>query len=253
MSHSNGFVLHRPELTGSLERGDEKLRNLMKPVTRVFAAGETVVEQEADHPYVYRLRTGWAGRVRSLPDGRRQYILLFLPDDLFAIKGLFMTSHGDAIEALSDVTVELVHYRELYDLYVRDPDVALRCNWQVVEEERRLHNWIVSLGQGAADERLAQVLLEWHGRLIRAGQIDEEASEYRLPMTQEEVGDHLGLTAVHVNRVLRKFREERLALIKGGMVQLLDPVALRRIASPIQDEFERSESSQPIRDHDPEA
>jgi CRP-like cAMP-binding protein len=249
MSHSNGFVLHRPELTGSLERGDEKLRALMKPATRVFSPGETIVEQESEHPFIYRLRSGWAGRVRSLPDGRRQFILLFLPDDLFAIKGLFMTSHGDAIEALSEVTVEMVHYRELYDTYVRDPDIALRCNWQVVEEERRLHNWIVSLGQGAADERMAQVLMEWHGRLIRARQIEEGANEYRLPMTQEEVGDHLGLTAVHVNRVLKKFREEGLAVIKAGKVQLLDPPGLRRLAFPIQDDFERSEASQPIRDH----
>jgi CRP/FNR family transcriptional regulator, anaerobic regulatory protein len=247
MSPSNGFVLHRPELTEALERGDTKLRALMGSRVRTVSEREVIVEQETEHPYIYRLRSGWAGRVRTLPDGRRQIILMFLPDDLFGIKSLFLTSHGDAIVALSELSVEFVDYRELHELYVADPDVALRCNWQVVEEERRLHNWIVSLGQGSADERLAQVLLDWHGRLTRARRIEEGSNEYRLPMTQEALGDHLGLTAVHVNRVLKKFRDEDIVTIKAGRVQILDPRKLRRLAYAIQDEFERAEANQPIR------
>jgi CRP/FNR family transcriptional regulator len=242
MPHGHGFVLHRPELTENLERGDEKLRRLMAAQTRTIAAGTAFVVQEAEHPFIYRLQSGWAARVRTLPDGRKQAILTFLPDDLFAVKSLFVASHGDAIEALSDIAVEFIDHRKLREAYEADPDIAMRCNWQVVEEERRLHNWIVGLGQGSADERMAGVLLEWQQRLARSKQIAPDASEYSMPMTQEFLGTLLGITTVHVSRVLRKFREEGLAAIRGGKVQLLNMPALERIASPMRDDFERAEA-----------
>lgn len=243
MSNSNGFVLHRPELGPALKRGDDKLRELMGPSRLAFPAGHGFVEQGSEHPNVYRLLSGWAARIRYLPDGRKQVILLFLPDDLFGVKSLFLVSHGDAIEAITDVRLEYADHRPLRELYVHDPDVALRCNWQVVEEERRLHNWIVCLGQGGADERLAQVLLEWRARLHRAGQIEASATEYRMPLTQELLGEHLGLTAVHVNRVLKRFRDEGVVEIRGGVVRILDPVALGGRASNVQDDLEREQAS----------
>jgi CRP/FNR family transcriptional regulator len=241
MADGNGFVLHRPELTDALQRGEDKLRALMAPTLRTIPAGTAFVGQGMEHPYIYRMRSGWAARVRTLPDGRKQAILVFLPDDLFAVKSLFLTSHGDAIEAISEVTLEFIDYRILRDAFERDPDIALRCNWQVVEEERRLHNWVVGLGQGSADERMAQVLLEWQTRLARSGEIAPDASIYPMPMTQEYLGSLLGITTVHVSRVLRKFREENLAAIRGGNVHLLDLPGMQRLAHALQDDFERGE------------
>jgi CRP-like cAMP-binding protein len=247
---SNGFVLHRPELTDTLQRGDEKLRQLMAAQQRNLPAGTVFVAQGAEHPYIYRLRSGWAARVRTLPDGRKQAILIFLPDDLFAVKSLFVISHGDAIEAVSEITLEVIHHRVLRDAYAADSDIAMRCNWQVVEEERRLHNWIVGLGQGSADERMAQVLLEWHRRLAFTGQIAGDAADYAMPMTQEYLGSLLGITTVHVGRVLRKFREENLVAIRGGRVMFLDRSGLERLARPVQDEYEQRADHQEHQDRE---
>lgn len=226
--------LHRPELAAPLANGDRKLDRLTAPHPRAFAAGTTIIPQGGEHGFVYRLRTGWVGRVRQLPDGRAQYLMVFLPGDLFAIKSAFVAAQPDAVVALSDATVERLDQRRLREAFEADPEIALRCTWQIVEEERRLHNWVVSLGQGSAEERIAHVLLEFSARLgATAG--TGPALEYPIPLTQDQLGNVLGLTSVHVNRVLRRLREEGLVSIRSRTVVIHDIAALERMAEPLQD------------------
>ena len=170
--------------------------------------------------------------MRGLPDGRNQFIMIFLPNDLFAVKSMFLAVHPDAMTALSDAVVERIDHRELREACDADRDVATRCTWQLIEEERRLHNWVTGLGAGSAEERMAHLLLDFHGRLVRSGQIAPEAGEYDLPMTQEQLGDHLGISTVHVNRVLKGLRENGIATMRARRVRIGDMPALARIAFP---------------------
>jgi CRP/FNR family transcriptional regulator, anaerobic regulatory protein len=240
MPDSARFALHRPELLAPLLRGEAAIAALMKGSTQASEAGETLIEAATDHPFVYRLVSGWAGRTRQLADGRNQFILIFLPGDLFAVKGMFVTRHIDAVRTLSEAVLERVHYQELYKAYSEDPEVALRCTWQILEEERRLHSWVVGLGQGSAEERVALLLLDFRGRLALSGSIAADAQTYELPLTQVQLADHLGITPVHVNRVLRSFRERGVVSIREGRVNITDVSALSQCAAPLLDLYESS-------------
>lgn len=240
MSDSARFALHRPEFLPALIRGEEKIIALMRGSAESMPAGHRLIEAETDHPFVYRLVEGWASRTRTLADGRNQFILVFLPGDLFAVKSMFVTRHTDAVVANSAIVAERIDYRVLHEAYVRDGDVASRCIWQVMEEERRLHSWVTSLGQGSAEERLALLLLDFRGRLILSKSIASNASEYRMPLTQGELADHLGITAVHVNRVLRGFRESGIVKIRDGWVSIVDLTRLTACASALLDVHEKS-------------
>src|SRR3954468_14122996 len=125
------FALHREEFLRPLERGEQKIVQLMRGTEFERSAGRSLIEGGTDHPYIYRLLRGWAGRTRMLPDGRQQFILIFLPNDLFGIKSMFVNRHTDSVRAISDVLVERVHYNTLYEAYARDNDVSTRCTWQV--------------------------------------------------------------------------------------------------------------------------
>jgi CRP/FNR family transcriptional regulator len=96
MSDSARFALHRPEFLGALVRGEEKIAALVKESSVTVPVGAILVEANTDHQFVYRLLKGWAGRTRLLPDGRNQFILIFLPGDLFAVKSMFLTRQTDA-------------------------------------------------------------------------------------------------------------------------------------------------------------
>jgi CRP/FNR family transcriptional regulator len=247
MTESSRYALHRPELIGSLEAGDLKIANAFHGSARRYRAHDLLIEGDCDHPYVYRLVEGWACRVRALPDGRDQCILIFMPSDLFAVKSMFVERHPDDVRTLSDCLIERLHYRDLHKLYREDTDVANRCIWQVIEEERRLHNWVVGLGQGSADERVAMLLLDFHARLRGAGVIPEEALKFLMPLTQQQLADFLGLTAIHVNRVLRVLREREIVAIREGEVRILDFDRLRQLALPLLDLHERKLAARTVR------
>lgn len=234
------FVLHRPELISSLLRGEEKLAEMMKGSARTLHAGHVLIEANSEHEYVYRLRSGWACRNRAVPDGRDQFILIFLPSDLFAVKSLFVTRHPDRVQILSEAIVERVHYLHLQEAYSRDVDITNRCMWQLTEEERRLHGWVFGLGQGSAEERLALLLVDLRGRLVLANAIAADALTFGFPLTQVQVGEQLGITPVHTNRVIKSFRERGIAAFRNGEVHIQNFAELRRIADPLMDAYERS-------------
>ena len=239
MSDSARFALHRPELLESLERGEKRIAEQMSGSARVYPANHLLIEANADHPFVYRLLRGWAGRIRSLRDGREQCILVFLPGDLFAVKSMFIEKHPDSVQILSTSAVERIHYTELLRVYRDDPDIANRCIWQVIEEERRLHNWVVGLGQGSAEERVAMLMLDFHGRLALSGTIGKEQLTFPMPLTQVQLADHLGITAIHLNRVLRTFREHGILVLRDGDASITDMPRLAKIAAPMLDPYER--------------
>jgi CRP/FNR family transcriptional regulator len=248
MSDSAQFALHRAELRPSLVCGERKIVEMFRGTAAEYRAGHVLIEADTDHHYVYRLISGWACRTRTLCDGRDQCILIFLPGDLFAVKSMFIMRHPDDVRVLSVSLIERIDYRKLHEAYGSDADIANRCIWQVIEEERRLHNWVVGLGQGNAEERCAMLLLDFHGRLVLSGTIRSEELTFQMPLTQVHLANHLGITAIHVSRVLRVLREADIALVRDGEVRILNLNKLAQIAGPLLDSYERC-NPQYVGDH----
>jgi CRP-like cAMP-binding protein len=231
------FPLHRPELFDGLQRGEVVLTRAMAPNAATFRPGEKIIGEGEPHGSVYWLRTGWVARTRRLPDERNQIMAIFLPGDFLGVKTIFLIRQPDALEALSAVTVEFLDHRQVLDLARQDPDIGIRLWWQVCEDQRRLHSWITGLGRGNAEERTAAMLLDFRVRLHRAGLAGES---FRLPMTQQQMADYLGLTVVHVNRVLRRLREAGAISVSRGRMMIRNRQTLERLARAVQDVFDRN-------------
>jgi CRP/FNR family transcriptional regulator, anaerobic regulatory protein len=232
MQGTPAFQPYRPELYERLKRGEAALFRLLMAEQQLFQAGDPIVRAGEPHEFVYRIRTGWAARVRSIPDGRRQLLAIYLPGDLCGVKCTFMTRQPDGVECLTPVTANRAAQQEIRRLADADPDVALRLMYQLAEDERRLDNWIASLGRGDAEERLATFLVEVRARLRRLGLAQ---ASFSMPLTQQQIGDHLGLTVVHINRVLRRFRESGVVTLTKRNVIVHDPGKLAEIAAPMLD------------------
>jgi CRP-like cAMP-binding protein len=227
--------LTRPEMRSLLQRGKSELLNAMSATPQVLQRGEILVQMDEPHEFIYAIETGWLSRSRTLPDGRRQIIVLFLPGEICGIKTIFMTRQPDAIEALTPASARRIHYRDACDLAARDFAVAMHLAWQLAQDERHLHNWNVRLGRANGEERLAAFLLELRNRLTALGVISAE-TRYGLPLTQQQIADHIGLTTVHVGRILRRFRELEMVDIRSNEVVFLANLRLlEEIARPMQD------------------
>jgi len=239
MSTSAVYPLLRPELRPLLEQGDQVLAEAMSENPCLFEQAAEIMSEGEPHPFVYRLRTGWAARSRRLDDGRRQIIAIFLPNDLMGVKAAFLQRQPDAITCLTPVTADRIDHEAAFKLLTGNGPVAARLAFQLAEDERRLHNWTIGLGRADAMERIAFFIVELYGRLRRIRLVGEQATSFRLPMIQQQIGDHTGLTVVHVNRILRRLREQKLVTIEAGKVMIHDLRGLARLAEPLFDTFER--------------
>jgi CRP/FNR family transcriptional regulator, anaerobic regulatory protein len=224
----------RPEMAELLRRGETTLLAAMSPLPAVLQRGDILVPMGAEHEFLYEVTSGWLARSRTTPDGRRQIMIVFLPGEFCGIKTIFMTRQPDAIVALTQATARRIHFREACALAAQDFAVALHLARQLALDERHLHNWTLRLGRANAEERVAALLLELRHRLLLLG--SNAGTRYVLPLTQEQIADHVGLTTVHVNRVLRRFREMRMVSIQRNEVFFQENVAaLEELARPVQD------------------
>ena len=94
-------------------------------------------------------------------------------------------------------------------------------------EEAQLAEQVVRLGRRSAVERLGHWLLDLQHRLAMAGV--SQGERFPMPLTQELLGDVLGMSIVHVNRIIQQLRREGLAEVKGGYVTIMEPDRLRMI------------------------
>jgi CRP/FNR family transcriptional regulator, anaerobic regulatory protein len=173
--------------------------------------------------------SGWLFCSALLEDGRRQIVRLHFSGDLLGLDGLAFTDAPDAVTALTDAELCVVDRGKLGRLFADHPRLgALLFAVQQVDRVT-LTDRLISLGRASARGRVAALLLWIAERLRMAGHVVGDG--FPLPLTQEEIGDLTGLTAVHVNRTLRVLSDEGLIHRSAGMLRIIDPARLTRIAS----------------------
>lgn len=171
--------------------------------------------------------SGWIGRQRMLADGRRQIVSTVLPGELVGLYPNPLVSM--ATVSLTDARV--ADLRPMIEALARAPDRhrKLRAALAIAEriEEAQLAEQVVRLGRRSAMERLGHWLLDVQNRLAAAGL--GEGDRFAMPLTQETLGDVLGLSLVHVNRIIQQLRRERLVDVRGGYATILEPERLRML------------------------
>ncbi len=100
-----------------------------------------------------------------------------------------------------------------------------------VEEKTRADQLIVDLGRRTADERIARLILGLAERLARRDKARGAPTEFEFPLRQHHIADAIGLTPVHVSKVLSEFRRNGLINISERSITILDPVGFDRIAN----------------------
>lgn len=172
---------------------------------------------------------GWAGRYTLLKDGRRQITTVVLPGEICDLGLLYFGRCGQSVTTLTDCTVARINRARLRELLSQHRLIANAFAKLLAVENAALEARIVSLARRSARERVAHLLCDLFTRLQAIEAAD--APGYYLPLTQEEIADVLGLTAVHVNRVLKGLRDERLIERRGHQIFINDTEQLRRAAS----------------------
>jgi CRP-like cAMP-binding protein len=171
------------------------------------------------------LLQGWVMRYKNLPSGTRQVLEIQLPGEIIAIDGLFFDRPRHGLVSLTELALLIVQPRSIEELLFKHPRFGARLIAALCTGRRRLDLHLALIGQSDAMEKLVAFLLEIHNRLKRRGLI--RGPRFAMPLTQQQIADHLGFTLVYVNRLLRRLSEERVVTVHHSEVEIHDLAALR--------------------------
>lgn len=187
---------------------------------RTFVAGRDLVQQGQSDQAAYILASGWACSYKVLEDGQRQIVDFQVPGDFLGLRSVLFNVSDHSIEPVTDIEVTEVHVSDLLDAFAQTPRLATAVLWAASRDEAMVVEHLVNVGRRDAAERMAHFLLELGGRLVLVGLGSRDG--YACPLTQYLLADALGLSAVHVNRVLRQLREAGLVTFRDGFVSFDD-------------------------------
>jgi CRP-like cAMP-binding protein len=167
-------------------------------------------------------------RFKDLSGGQRQITELHCPGDFADLHSFTLKYLDHGIMALTPCRIVEIPHQQLTAITERFPHLV-RVLWFITNLDAAIHReWELSLGRRSAIQRTAHLFCEMQVRLSLVGLASE--TEYALPITQAVMAECLGLTSVHVNRVLKELRERALVEFRSGRVQIADLAAMRRIA-----------------------
>ena len=197
--------------TLSLDRGD-----------KVCAQGDRV-------EHIYFLVDGWVAASIGLPNGKRQIIRIHLPGDLLGTPSLTLSCAMETLVALTPAKVDVIPVEAFGRLLAEMPRMAAAMFLTSQKERVALMDRIVSIGRTCALQRVSAFLLHVHDRLRLADpEIDDT---FELPLSQQQVGDVLGMTTVHTNRTFKEMERKSLIRRRRRLVTLADVAALRELAA----------------------
>lgn len=164
----------------------------------------------------FLIRRGWVIRYRITPAGRRLIIGVSLPGDFIGLHVNFSHSAIYSAAALTNTSLALIEPIRILEIHRRFPVLASGLDWVSVRHSNILAEHKVSLGARTAAQRILHFLLELWIRLEQVGLAT--AKGFELQLTQEQIGDCMGLSTVHVNRSLSRLGKENLLKIEKGVV-----------------------------------
>lgn len=183
-----------------------------------FEPGALIVG-EGERSQLRLLARGLAVKQTVLADGARQIFGVAAPGDLIDLSGLFVGLDFE-VRALGPCEVRKTPARELKAMLQDHASLMAAVCRAVLTDARAQRNWMVSLGRRSALARTANLLCEiyWRQKTLALARDGRCA----LPAVQNDIADALGLSVVHIHRVLRVLRDDNLATFRNGVLQIQD-------------------------------
>jgi CRP-like cAMP-binding protein len=208
--------------------GADDRRAIIEAVVEILAVANDrpVLVRSKPSVHLHFLAEGWACRAQTLPNGARQITDVFLPGDFCGWAPSSSHDMGRNIRACGRARVALL--RKIVVAGRELPAIERAREWARDVEARILRARLVSLGRRDARQRVAYFMSEVHDRLQQVGLTD--GGVFTWPLTQEQLADVLGLTSVHVNRVLQGLRREGLVVLRKPRLFIPDLARLHAAA-----------------------
>ena len=173
---------------------------------------------------VHRVEEGWLARYTRLPSGHRQITGIYLPGDFCEPQWVIDPVSTEWIVALCPARTSSIPLESV----MLDGEVMSERPRSIFSDLIRLiarqSAMMVALGRKSGIERLSSVVSHLYQRAVRAG---IKTTQLAMPLTQSDLADIVGLTPIHVNRILKEMREQGVLEVNRGSVSVINPDMLQ--------------------------
>jgi CRP-like cAMP-binding protein len=190
--------------------------------------GQQLTEEGQTGHRAFVLHDGWACSYKDLANGQRQIISFPIAGDCVGLRSVLLRTADHSFAALTDAVVSPVEGTHILKCVTEFPRIGAALLWAASRDEAMVVEHLVNIGRRSAIERTAHFFMELAERLSLVGLATE--AEFKCPLSQDVIADALGLTPIHVNRVLRQLREKGLLTVHKGSVKIHDLNGLRKFA-----------------------
>jgi CRP-like cAMP-binding protein len=197
---------------------------------RLYDPGDIIYAQGDKSGYLFNLVSGWICLHRDMTDGRRQIIRFMVPGASFGV-----APSGEDLDhtatVITSATVCQISNKRFDELRSEFPSVNERFIQLLEQEIHSAAKALTTLGLGTAKERIGGLLRDLSVMAIGEDSI-RPGVVLDVPLTQRHIAEATGLTSIHVNRILRLLREDRVVDLREGKLTIIDAGKLRRITEP---------------------
>jgi CRP-like cAMP-binding protein len=219
----SNILIRKLEAFAPLPKADRQLLDKVVQTVHEVAARQDIVKEGDVSTHVQLILEGFACRYKLLPDGKRHIVAYLVPGDFCDLHVFILKAMDHTIATLSPCKVVHIPRHQILELTER-PAIARALWWAALVDEATLREWLVNVGAREAEPRVAHLLCELLLRLRAVGLAD--GGSYELPITQTELADTVGLSDVHVSRVLQRLRAKNLITWSRKKLVIVDVVAL---------------------------
>ena len=219
-------VLRKLERRAPLNASDKEAVASLSFSQKTYEPGSYLAREGAIAEAVTVILEGFAYRQKLTREGNRQIVSVHIPGDFVDLENSLLKVADHNVQALTRCEVAVIPVSDIITLIDTHPRVG-RALWvDTLIDASIYREWITNVGRRRAKQRLGHLLCEFAARMRTAGLGTDEG--YRLPMTQEQLGDATGLTPVHINRSLKALEEENLIVRRRHYIGIPDWDRLRK-------------------------
>ncbi|MBR2513322.1 MAG: Crp/Fnr family transcriptional regulator [Halomonas sp.] len=208
----------------SLTEEEKQLLDSLEQSPTTVKAGALLWEAGATADEFCTIRSGWAYSFRQLENGDRQILEVFLPGDIIGLREFAFSQRLDSVRMITDCEVCHFPHRRMLEIFRQSLTLtsvlfAISSRQQALLIER-----LINLARRTARQKMAHFLHEMYIRLRQTNR--DIGGQFRLPLSQEQLADVLGLSPVHVSRTFSALSEEGLVFRDRHHVTIPDLDAL---------------------------
>ncbi len=217
--------LKRRDLFTNMSKDDLAFMEKFKVGELVIDPGTPFLMEGSNSPQLYTALHGMGLRHKTLSSGERQVLNFVFPGDFIGLQAGVLGEMGHSVEATTRMTLCVFDRSEFWTFFKHNPERAFDLTWLAAVEEHFLGDALMTVGQRSAQEATAWALLRVYQRADALGLA--QGNVVRFPFKQRDLADALGLSLVHMNKTLRRIRENQLATWSNDELKILD---LKRLA-----------------------